>query len=210
MKGLEMAQTGRGGSEPASYNPEAVVELLGRKVHILELSPDMPAHPERRQNLPNSTIVFHTMTTPGVWVDLSFVPPGSRITLGDIKRGMEAASVHGIPEGATFMYWTGAENIRENPSKRADEYPGLDPEASDWILGRGVANVCTDAPGVDNPPDLSYRSHLIHGKRPIIHTELVVYMRRIPRHEGFYVIALPQKVEGVADSPIKMIALWEE
>ncbi len=210
MKGLEMAQTRREGSEPASYNPEAVVELLGRKVHILELSPDMPARPECRQNLPNDTIVFPTMTTPGVWVDLSFVPHGSRITLGDSTMGMEAASVHDIPEGATFMYWTGAENIRENPLKRVDGYPGLDPEASDWILGRGVANVCTDAPGVDNPPDLSYRSHLINGKRPIKHTEPVANMRRIPRHEGFYVIALPKKVEGVAGSTIKMIALWEE
>jgi len=29
-------------------------------------------------------------------------------------------------------------------------------------------------------------------------------------HEGFYVIALPLKLQGATGSPIRMIALWEE
>ena len=122
---------------------------------------------------------------------------------------MKAAGVRGMPVGATFMYWTGAENIWEDPLKCVAEYPGLDSEASSWILDRGVAYVCTDASATDNPPDLRCRGHLIYGERPIVHTELVANMRRIPRHKRFYAIALPQTLEGVADSPMRMITLWQ-
>lgn len=205
-----MAWTRKKESEPTSHNPEVVVELLGRRVHVLELSPTTPANPGRRQELPIGALVPHAMTTPGVWVDLSFVPPRSRIRLDDIKRGMEAAGVRVIPPGATFMYWTGAESMWEDPLKCAAEYPGLDPDASAWILDQGVAHVCTDAPDSDSPSDPSYLDRLTHGERRAVHTELVADIRRIPRHEGFYAIALPQKLESVAKAPTRMIVLWEE
>ncbi len=205
-----MAWTRNKGSDPASHSPEVVVELLGRRVHVLELSPGTPAHHGRRQGLPIGTVALHTMTTPGVWVDLSFVPTRTRIKLSDVKRGMEAAGVRIIPPGATFMYWTGAESMWEDPLRCAVEYPGLDPEASNWILDQGVAHICTDAPSNDNPPDLRYLGHTAHGDKRAIRTELVANMRRIPRHEGFYAIALPQKPESAASAPTQIIALWEE
>ena len=205
-----MAWTRKRESEPASHNPEAVVELLGRRVHVLELSPNMPAHHGHRLDLPAGTFVHHALTTPGVWVDLSFVVPRTCIRLDDIKRGMEAAGVRVVPPGATFMYWTGAEEVWGDPARCAADYPGLDSEAAAWILDQGVAHVCTDIPASDNPTGPSYSGHLTHGRGQAIHTELVANIRRIPRHEGFYAIALPQKLEGAAGITIRMIALWEE
>lgn len=251
--------------EPIKYRPETVVELLGKRVHVLELSheisPTMPIYPghqkvafwrhlshaesrmrlpadaefcgyavtgivmcdhvsthmdsishfnDQRPDLSIDSVAFESLITPGVWVDLSFVPPRASITLADVARALEAANVSRIPPGSTFLYWTGAENNWNDPLRCVTEYPGLDAEASRWILDEGVANVCTDAPSLDNPADLYYPNHLAHGRRLVVHTELVANIRRIPRHEGFYVIGLPLRFEGATGSPIRMIALWEE
>lgn len=251
--------------EPVVYRSETVVQLLGKRVHVLdlshEISPTMPIYPghqkvafwkhlthaecrmrlpadgefrgyavtgmvmcdhvsthmdaishfnEARQDLSIETVAFETLITPGVWVDLSFVPPRTSIKLADVKRAMEVAGVKAIPQGGTLLYWTGAENNWNDPIKCVTEYPGLDAEVSHWILDQGVVNVCTDAPSLDNPADLYYPNHLAHGKRLVVHTELLANITKIPRHEGFYVIGLPLKLEGAAGSPIRMIALWEE
>lgn len=94
--------------------------------------------------------------------------------------------------------------------KCVTEYPGLDAEASRWILDQGVVNVCTDAPSTDNPADLYYPNHLAHGERLVVHTELVANITKIPKHEGFYVLMLPLKLEGSTGSPIRALAMWEE
>ncbi|MCL5962525.1 MAG: cyclase family protein [Chloroflexi bacterium] len=260
-----MKAMGQTGSEATGYNLEAVVDLLGKKVHILELSheisPTIPVYPghqkiafwkhlthaesrmrlpadsdfcgysvtglalcdhvsthmdsvshfnESRPDLSVDTVPFRTMITPGVWIDLSFVPPRSHIKLKDVKQALAAAGIDAIPRGCTFLYWTGSENNWGDPLKCVTEYPGLDSEASNWILDQGVVNVCTDAPSLDNPADLYYPNHKAHGKRLVVHTELIANITRIPRHEGFYVIMLPLKLEGSTGSPIRAIALWED
>jgi len=262
---LEMTQTEKKASEPVMYNPEAVVELLGKKVHVLELSheisPTMPIYPghqkvafwkhltheesrlrlpkdgkfrgyavtgivlcdhvsthmgaishfnESRQDLSIDTVPFETLITPGAWIDLSFVPGRTSITLDDVKKTMEIAGVKSIPKGGTLLYWTGSENNWHDPIKCNSDYPGLDAEATNWILDQGVANVCTDAPSLDNPADLYYPNHLAHGERLVVHTELVANITKIPRHEGFYVMGMPLRFEGATGSPIRMIALWED
>lgn len=260
-----MTQTEPKVSEPIKYRPEAVVNLLGKRARVLELSheisPSMPIYPghqkvafwkhlshaevrmrlpadaefrgyavtgmtmcdhvsthmdaishfnESRPDLSIDTVAFETLITPGVWVDLSFVPARSSITLADVKRAMDAAGLKAILRGSTFLYWTGSENNWHDPLRCVNEYPGLDAEASNWILDQGVVNVCTDAPSLDNPADLYYPNHLAHGKRLVVHTELVANITKIPRHEGFYVIGLPLRLEGATGSPIRMIAVWEE
>src|SRR5450756_356149 len=122
-------------SEPTMYSPEAVVDLLGRKVRVLdlshEISPTMPIYPghqkvafwkhltheecrlrlpkdsefqgyavtgivlcdhvsthmdsvshfnESRPDLAIDTVAFQTLITPGVWIDLPFVPARTSIT----------------------------------------------------------------------------------------------------------------------------------
>lgn len=165
---------------------------------------------EARQDLSIDTVPFSTMITPGVWVDLSFVPPRTHITLNDLKRALDKAGIGSVPQGTTFLYWTGAENNWGNPLKCVTDYPGLDREASNWILEQGVVNVCTDAPSTDNPADLYYPNHQAHCERLVVHTELVANITKIAVHEGFYVIMLPLKLQGATGSPIRALALWED
>ena len=90
------------------------------------------------------------------------------------------------------------------------QYPGLDYEATNWIIDQGVVNVMTDAPSTDNPADSSYPNHLSHGRRLVVHTELTANITKIPMHQGFYVIVMPLRWKGLSGSPVRALALWEE
>lgn len=248
-----------------AYASKAIVELFGRRVHVLDLSreisstiPVYPGHMRaatwwhlthedvRRLRLPPDSpfegygvfgismcdhvsthvdAVFHFnkhrpdlsidtvplehLITPGVWIDVSFVPPRRHITLDAVRRALANAGAELRP-GTTLLYYTGVGEHWSEPYTYLTQYPGLDAEASRWILDQGVVNVATDAASTDSPADPTYPNHRAHGDRLVIHTEIVNNINRIPRHTGFYVMFLPLRFVGISGSPARALALWEE
>ncbi len=89
------------------------------------------------------------------------------------------------------------------------QYPGLDEEASRWILDQGVVNVLTDAASTDNPADLDYPNHRTHAERLVVHTEIVRNIPKIPRHQNFHLLMLPLRWKGATGSPVRALAMWE-
>lgn len=146
--------------------------------------------------------------TPAAWIDVSFVEPRQHIRLADIQRALEVAEIQ-LQAGMTLLYWTGVERLWAEPLRYVQEYPGLDGEATDWILDQGIVNVCTDATSTDNPADPTYPNHLRHGRRNIIHTENLANITKIPRHQKFQYLFLPLKLVGGTGCPIRALALWE-
>ncbi len=250
--------------EPKRYRDHTVVKLLGRKVHVLDLShtisPSMPIYPghakvafwthlshaesrlrlgpgrkfrgyrvtgitmcdhvsthvdavwhfnEKRRDLSIEKLALETMVTPAYWIDLSGHKPRTEIPLPSVKAALRVAGIQRIRPGSSLLYWTGAERLWNDPLKFNTQYPGLDAEASHWILDQGVVNVLTDAASTDNPANLDYPNHLAHSERLVNHTEIVKNIRRIPRHQGFYTIMCPLKFEGATGSPVRILAMWE-
>lgn len=147
--------------------------------------------------------------TEAAWIDVSDVPPRTHITLARVRRAMDEAEIERLPEGGTLLYHTGVARLWGEPLRFVSEYPGLDGEASRWILDQGVVNVLTDAVSTDNPADVSYPNHTAHAERLVNHTEVVANIDRIPMHEGFTVMALPLRLVGATGSPARVLALWE-
>ena len=253
------------GGQAGRYTDEAVVELFGKRIHILdisrEVSEEMPVYPGHvkvafwwhlthdevkklrlpatspfdgyavrgvvmcehvsthvdavwhfNKNRPDLTIDRVPLTqliTPAVWIDVSHVPPRQHITRQDVQKALEAAGAT-LKPGMTLLYYTGAAEKWNSPMEFVTQYPGLDAEATEWILDQGVVNVGTDAPSTDNPADLNYPNHRIHGERLVIHTEMVANITRIPKHTGFYVMFMPLRFVGGTGAPARALALWEE
>ncbi|MHB1043205.1 MAG: cyclase family protein [Eubacteriales bacterium] len=249
--------------EPAKYQPEEIIELFGRKVHILdlgrELSPDMPHYPghmktnlwwhltheeckmrlgdtpfegyavkgivtcdhvsthvdavyhfnKHRPDLTVENISIRDLITPAAWIDVSHVKPRTHITLADVKGGLEKAGIT-LKAGMTLLYYTGIDKKWDDTATYVSQYPGLDREATGWILDQGVVNVCTDATSLDNPADITYPNHTLHGERLVIHTENINNMARIPRHDNFYFAMFPLRFVGATGSPLRAFAMWEE
>lgn len=162
----------------------------------------------RRPDLTIDRVPWDQLIAPAAWIDVSDVPPREHITLERVRAALEEAAVELRP-GMCLLYYTGAARNWDDPFVYTSEYPGLDEEASRWLLDQGLVNVATDAPSTDNPADLSYPNHRVHAERLVIHTELVANIERIPRHDGFWVAFFPLRLVGGTGSPARAIALWE-
>lgn len=162
-----------------------------------------------RPDLTVDRIPLDKLITPAAWIDLSFVPPRTHITLDHLQRALASAQVTLRP-GMTLLCYTGASEYWNDPFRFNSEYPGFDEESSRWLLDQGIVNLCTDAASTDNPADNHYPNHRVHGERGVIHTEIVANINRIPRHDNFYVIILPLKFRGLTGSPVRALALWTE
>lgn len=164
---------------------------------------------EDRPDLTIETFPIEYCFTEGVWIDVSDVPGRTHITLERVRRAMDEAGVEGLPAGGTLLYYTGAARNWDRPLEFVSQYPGLDEEASRWILDQGLVNVLTDAVSTDNPADLSYPNHLVHAEYLVNHTEVVNNIDRIPLHQGFSVMVIPLRLVGCTGSPVRVFALWE-
>lgn len=169
---------------------------------IYHFNPDRP-------DLTIDTFAVENMFTEAVWLDVSDVPPRTHITLDRVRRAMDDAGVAELPEGGALLYYTGAGRRWDEPLAFVSEYPGLDAEASRYILDHGVVNVLTDAVSTDNPADMGYPNHNACAEYLINHTEVVHNIDRIPLHSGFSVMVVPLRLVGGTGSPVRVFALWE-
>jgi kynurenine formamidase len=165
-------------------------------------------HPDRPDLSIDAFPIEHCFAE-AVWIDVSDVPPRTHITLERVRRALDAAGVESLPEGGALLYYTGAARLWGDGLRFVSEYPGLDGDASRWILDQGVTNVLTDAVSTDNPADVTYPNHTAHAERLVNHTEIVANIDRIPVHSGFTVMIVPLRLVGATGSPVRIFALWE-
>jgi kynurenine formamidase len=163
-----------------------------------------------RPDLTIDTFPIEKCFTDAVWIDVSDTAPRTHITLDGVRRAMDAAGIDALPDGGTLLYYTGAGKLWSEPLAYVSRYPGLDEEASRWILEGGVVNVLTDAISTDNPADPTYPNHRVHAEYLVNHTEVVANIDRIPMHRGFGVMVMPLRLVGGTASPVRVLALWEE
>ena len=248
---------------PGDWTDYVELDLLGRRVALLELSREvsatMPVYPGhvgvafwehltheqvRRQRLPHGStfrgyavrgvvmsehvsthvdsvwhfepdrpdltidqVPWQHLITPAAWIDVSDVLSRKHITLERVQRALDAAGVT-LTRGMTLLYRTGADALWDDGIAFTSEYPGLDREASEWLLDQGIVNLGTDAVSTDTPADTDYPNHSTHAARLVIHTEVVANIARIPRHQDFWVGFFPLRLVGGTGSPARAIALW--
>jgi len=169
-----------GGRLPVSFELTKNGTHLDPISHLTAARPDLPIEPFPLQNC----------YPEGACNDLSAAPPRTHITLDMVRQALEKAGVERLPEGGALLYYTGAARNWNDHMTFNTQYPGLNEEASRWILDQGVVNVMTDAVSTDNPADINYPNHRVHAEYMVNHTELVNNIDRIPLHSGFWVVLL--------------------
>jgi kynurenine formamidase len=185
------------------YAVRGVVMSEHVSTHVDSIWHFQPARPD----LTIDRVPWQHLITPAAWIDVSDVPPGEHITLPRVQAALGDAGVTLRP-GMTLLYRTGADEQWHDPFAFTSDYPGLDREASEWLLDQGLVNLATDAVSTDTPADPSYPNHSVHAERLVIHTEVVANIGRIPRHDGFWVGFFPLRLVGGTGSPARAVALW--
>jgi kynurenine formamidase len=163
---------------------------------------------KHRPDLTVEKISLQDLVTPAAWIDVSFVEPRTHIRLADVKRALDEVGVT-LKPGMTLLYDVGIHDAWDDMPKYVTQYPGLDAEATNWILDQGIVNIGTDATSLDSPADNTYPNHTVHGERLVVHTENLTNITKIPRHDGFYCAMFPLKFVGLTGSPVRAFAMWE-
>ncbi len=141
-----------------------------------------------------------------ICLDVSFVRGREFITKEHLQNALIKCG-QTIREGDIVLLFTG--NYQRNYGTPAylTEHPGLDLEASRWLVKQGVTNVGIDAPTIDNPADKDFGAHVgcIESQK-MTNTENMGDLSKVVGKRFFYV-GMPLKIRGGTGSPIRAVAI---
>jgi kynurenine formamidase len=176
-----------------------VVELLGRKTHILdlsrEISPDIPIYSG------HAKVAF--------WWNLTHD---------------EAKHFRIHPESRFGGYAVKGMALCDHVSTHIDAVYRFNRDRPDLTVERiGLQTLVTPAAWID-PSGVPPRTHitLAHVQRALVGARVILRpgmtllcytganIQRIPRHTDFYVMILPLRFQGLTGSPVRALALWTD
>ena len=102
--------------------------------------------------------------------------------------------------------------VRGWPGRHTDEgfikCAGLNREAAEWAVGRGIKALGCDLASPDDPRDLTRPVHMILLGQGILIMEHVAHLEALsaPR---FQFVGVPLRIRGATGSPIRAIAIFE-
>ena len=89
------------------------------------------------------------------------------------------------------------------------DYPGLDREATEFIIDQGCYNFGVDSASPDMWYDKSYPCHTVCAERGITHIENLCNLDKVVG-KRFTFIGLPLKIREGTGSPIRAVAVPNE
>lgn len=90
---------------------------------------------------------------------------------------------------------------------RADNlhFPGLSPDAAEWLVGRGIAMVGIDTASIDPGDSVDFAAHQVLAAESIPILENVASLDELPQR-GAYLMAFPMKIGHGAGAPCRIAA----
>jgi kynurenine formamidase len=149
--------------------------------------------------------------------DSALANPDYQVSVADFEA-WEAE--HGpIPDGSIVLVHTGYGQYYPNrerymgTAERGQDavanlhFPGLHPDAAQWLVNnRSITAIGFDTPSLDHGQSTAFEAHQILFAEGIAGFENVAHLDRLPA-QGFYIIALPMKIEGGSGGPLRIVAL---
>lgn len=149
--------------------------------------------------------------TPGVWFDFSSIGANEYIKKNHIKKAIEETGVE-IQNNSAILYFSGWYKKWNSPFEYIKDFPGLDREATEYLVDLGAICIGADAPSIDSFKEVSQikvqPAHMVCREREVLNMENLANIDKIPRHE-FWFIYLPLKIENATGSPVRCVALTE-
>lgn len=155
---------------------------------------------------------------PAVVVDVAAqgaADPDYRVTVADLEAFERA---HGAIAAGTIVlirtgwgaYWPDRSRYLGTDRTGPEavpllHFPGLAPEAAEWLVHRNVDAVGIDTPSIDRGQSTSFEAHRILFRANVPAFENVARLDALPPR-GAYVVALPMKIEGGTGGPLRLVA----
>ena len=190
-----------GEDPPFTFETNAMLLCDHGPTHV-----DAPRH-YKREGEAVAEVDLSTFYTPGKAIDVSHREAGEYITVDDLESAAEEAGVE-VEEGDTVLIRTGHYDETYPTREYSKNYPGLNAEATQWLIDRGVANFGVDQPSPDTPDDVTYPCHSLCKEHDLPHVE---NLRNIDKLVGepFTFAGFPLRIRDGTGSPIRAVALLD-
>lgn len=146
--------------------------------------------------------------TSAVCLDVSDIPRKTQFGRAKIEAELKKWNLD-IRKGDTVLFYTAHYDQFYGKPEYMTDYPGLDREATEFIIDQGCINFGVDSPSPDMWYDKTYPCHTVCSERRITHIENLCNLDKIVG-KRFTFIALPLKIRGGTGSPLRVVAIVHE
>lgn len=157
----------------------------------------------------------------GVVLDVTHKKAGEHITLEDVKEALRKIG-YTIRPGDIVLIRTDVTTKHYFEPGYEQKHPGMNREATLWLVEHGVRVMGIDAWGFDRPFDVMaaefnagnteqlWEAHWVGRDREYLHLENLMYLDQIPRPYGFKVAVFPIKIEKAGGAWVRAVAILED
>ncbi len=187
-----------------SYETRGIMFCDHGPTHI-----DSVSHLSRDPKAPAvDEIPLENCVTSAICLDVSKVPRKTQFGRGKIEEELRKWNLT-IHKGDTILFYTAHYDLYYGKAEYMTDYPGLDREATEFIIDRGCVNFGVDSPSPDMWYDKTYPCHSVCSERWVTHIENLCNLDQLVGRR-FIFIGLPLKIQKGTGSPIRAIAILEE
>jgi kynurenine formamidase len=146
--------------------------------------------------------------TSAISLNVSDVPRKTQFGRAKIEAELKKWNLD-IRKGDTVLFYTGHYDQFYGKPEYMTDYPGLDREATEFIIDQGCINFGVDSPSPDMWYDKTYPCHSVCGERKVTHIENLCNLDKV-LGKRFTFVALPLKIREGTGSPLRAIAIVPE
>ncbi|MGD0218491.1 MAG: cyclase family protein [Desulfobaccales bacterium] len=170
---------------------------------------DSVSHMSRDPNAESvDQLALEKCITSGVCVDVSDVPLKTQFGREKIEFELKKQGLD-IRPGDTVLFYTAHYDRYYGQPIYMTDYPGLNREATEYVIDQGAVNFGVDSPSPDMWYDKTYPCHTVCAERGVTHIENLCNLDKL-LGKRFTFIALPLKIRGGTGSPVRAVAILDK
>lgn len=149
-----------------------------------------------------------TFYGPAICIDVSDAAPRTDIGAAALEDAL-ARSSQELRPGDALLLCTGTHRRLHGTPEYTTQYPGLDADASQWLVERRVKVFGVDSPSPDNPASRTYPCHMMCREHGMTHYENLANLEQIVGRR-FTFAGFPLKIRGGSGSPVRAVAILDD
>lgn len=184
-----------------SYETRGIMFCDHGPTHI-----DAVSHLSRDPNAePIDKLSLEKCITSAICLDVSDIPQKTQFGAEKIKGELKKCALQ-IQKGDTVLFHTGQYQRSYGKPEYMTDYPGLNREATEFIIDQGCVSFGVDSSSPDMWYDKTYPCHTVCAERGVTHIENLCNLDKLIG-KRFTFIGLPLKIRDGTGSPIRAVAI---
>jgi len=170
---------------------------------------DAPRHFDPDPDAPDiASLPLDRFYGPALCLDVATTARPGWIDTADLQAACERHGLTIRPNDIVLLH-TGHYRWTYPQPEFFNTYPGLTPEAAQWLDSCGVRNFGVEGPNPGHPNDRNFQVHMVCRRTGMIHMEGLMNLEEVVGHR-FTFSGFPLKLRDGPGSPIRAVAILGE